>query len=170
MTKPDETSTETVTETEVETPEVEAPAEETVVTEAEPEDELPEWARTKLTKANSEAANYRTRLRETEAKLAEAKTPEQFAAALAEVTTKNAELERSVLVNGVAGKHNLPVELAELLKGDDEAALTAHAKTLQKFIAKGKAPLALGGGLTPGENEADDNDPRKLAQNSPRYR
>lgn len=168
MTETDETSTETVTETEVETPEVEAPAEETVVTE--PEDELPEWARTKLTKANSEAANYRTRLRETEAKLAEAKTPEQFAAALAEVTAKNAELERSVLVNGVAGKHNLPAELAELLKGDDEAALTAHAKTLQKFIAKGKAPLGLNGGLTPGENEADDNDPRKLAQNSPRYR
>lgn len=170
MTTPiEETSTETVTETVVETPVVETPVDETVTPAGESVDELPEWARTKLTKANSEAANYRTRLRETEAKLLEAKTPEEFAAALAEVTTKNAALERSIMVNGVAGKHNLPAELAELLKGDDEAALTAHAVVLQQF-AKGKVPGSLGGGLTPGDNDADENDPRKLAQNSPRYR
>ena len=165
----EETNTETVTETVVEAPVVETPVEETVVP-GEVVDELPEWARNKLTKANSEAANYRTRLRETEAKLAEAKTPEEFASALAEVTAKNAELERSVMVNGVAGKHNLPAELAELLKGDDEAALTAHAKVLQQFIAKAKVSAPLGGGLTPGANDADENDPRKLARNSSRYR
>jgi len=81
MTTPiEETSTETVTEKVVETPVVKTPVTETVTPAGENDDELPEWARTKLTKANSEAANYRTRLRETEAKLLEAKTPEEFAA------------------------------------------------------------------------------------------
>jgi hypothetical protein len=120
-------------------------------------DELPpEVLRKKLTEANAEAANYRTRLREAEQKLSEAKTPEEYEAAVKDLVEKNAALERSVLVATVAREYDLPSELAELLKGDDEDALKKHAKTLQQFVAPKGDPESLDGGLTPGSGEEFD--------------
>lgn len=129
------------------------------------EDELPDWAKKELKKARGEAANYRTKLREAEDLLSKAKTPEEYEAAVGQLQEVNARLEREVLVSKVAREFELPDELAELLKGDDETALKAHAKTLQKF-APATEPGDLSGGLDP-QGDADETgktDPRALAK------
>ncbi|WP_327292450.1 hypothetical protein [Streptomyces sp. NBC_01198] len=131
--------------------------------DGKPGEELPpEVLRKKLTDANAEAANYRTKLREAEDKLSKAKTVEEFETATADLKAKNAELERSLLVTKVAGKHELPAELAELLKGDDEAALEEHAKKLAKLVGQA-APEDLSGGLNPSDKDDGEMNPRKLA-------
>lgn len=163
---PDDETTETTTE---ETTSEETTTEETTTETPEvKEDELPEWARNELKKVRGEAAGYRVRLRDAEDKLKDAKTPEEFASALADIQLKNAELERGLLVTKVAAKHSLPPELAEVLKGDDEAALEAHAKKLAAFVSPSN-PASLSGGLNPGESD-DDFDPVKLAQEARRNR
>lgn len=145
-----------------------APPAAPVVPEAKPEDELPEWARKKLTDANAEAANYRTKLREAEAKLSAAKSPEDFEAAKAELAGQVKELERKVVVANAARKFELPDELAELLKGESPEELEAHAKKLQKFAAP-KDPESLGGGLNPGDAPVEF-DPVKAVQEARRNR
>jgi hypothetical protein len=132
-----------------------------------PEDELPEWARKELTKVRGEAANYRTKLREAETSLQNAKTPEEFESARTELSKRIAELEHEVVVSKVARKFELPDELVPLLKGADEAALEAVAKTLQKYAVPA-APESLGGGLTPSDDNDDEMDPRKLARRTRR--
>jgi hypothetical protein len=127
------------------------------------EDELPEWARKELTKVRTEAASYRTRLREAESKLGEAKSPEEFEAALTELKTKNAELERSLLIGAVVRKYELPEALAARLRGDTTEELEADAKALHALLAPA-APESLGGGLTPADEDDGELDPRKLAR------
>jgi hypothetical protein len=134
------------------TPEAEKPAEEAPESK---DAELPDWARSELSRVRSEAASYRTKLREAEAKLEGAKTPEEFEAAVTELKNTNATLERSLTVTKVAAKHQLPSELAELLKGDTEEELAAHAKVLAKFAPATEIdPDDLSGGLTPGGSDA----------------
>lgn len=135
--------------------------------ETKPEDELPEWARKELTKVRGEAANYRTKLREAETSLQNAKTPEEFEAARSELSSRIAELEHQVVVTAVARKYELPDELVPLLKGDSEEALEAVAKTLSRY-ALTPAPESLGGGLTPSDDDDDEMDPRKLARRTRR--
>jgi hypothetical protein len=131
--------------------------------EAKPEDELPEWARKELTKARNEAAGYRTRLREAEDKLKDAKTPEEFETALTEFRTKNAELERNLVVTKVAAKYELPAELAARLQGEDEAAIEADAKALAALVVTPQVnPENLRGGLNPTDDD-DEFDPVKAA-------
>ncbi|MFE4451426.1 hypothetical protein [Streptomyces sp. NPDC056796] len=135
-----------------------------------PSEEVPaEVLRQKLTDANAEAANYRIKLRETEAKFANAKTPEEFEAAVAELKEQNAALERSILLNTVAAKHELPPVLAKRLTGNTPEELEADAKELAKLIVPA-APESLGGGLTP-DDGSDDFDPVKAsrAARRPRY-
>jgi hypothetical protein len=55
-------------------------------------------------------------------------------ARIAELEGEIASARLTVVRERVASKHRLPPELAELLRGDDEAALDAHAKTLAKVI------------------------------------
>ncbi|MFE9924273.1 hypothetical protein ACFYQA_22625 [Streptomyces sp. NPDC005774] len=166
----------------IETPSTEEkPAEETVVTppegeapkgeggestEQKPTDEgvPPEVLRKKLTDANAEAANYRTKLRETEARLSSAKTVEEFEAATSELRGQVEALERQILLNSVAAKFELPPVLAKRLTGTTEAELEADAKELQKHLAPA-APESLGGGLTP-DDGGDDFDPVKAARNA----
>lgn len=133
------------------------------------EDKLPDWARKELTRARTEAANYRTKLRDAEGSLAKAKTPEEFEAAKAELTTRVAELERSVLVATAARKFGLPDELADVLKGATVEELEAHAKKLQKFV-NGTDEPRLGGGLNPGDDNAAEGDPVAAAQRALRRR
>ncbi|MER6314616.1 hypothetical protein ABT237_12715 [Streptomyces sp. NPDC001581] len=128
---------------------------------------LPEWARKELTKVRGEAASYRTRLRDAETKLNEATSPEQVEAALTELKAQNAELERSILRAAVARRYELPVDLADALRGDDEKALEAHAKVLAKYVPA-SLPPSLGGGLTPDDGGEGEMDPRKLARLSRR--
>lgn len=155
--------TEDTTTTTVETvtppaaPTTDAPA------DTDPIDELPQWARTKLTKANGEAANYRTRLREAEEKLLQAKTPDDMAAAIADFKTKNASLELELAQERIARTYKLPDDLAEELKKvKDPVAMEALAKTLQKHVASA-GPESLSGGLDPSGDE-EDFDPVKAAR------
>ncbi|MFF3793775.1 hypothetical protein ACFYXW_27645 [Streptomyces sp. NPDC001981] len=153
-------NTETTTEETVETP---PEGEQTTEsTEEKPTEEVPaDVLRKKLTDANAEAANYRTKLRETEAKLSSAKTVEEFEAATAELKGQVEALERQILLNSVAAKYELPTALAKRLTGTTEAELEADAKELQKLVAPA-APESLGGGLDP--DDGDDFDPVKAAR------
>lgn len=121
-------------------------------------DEKPELSaeelRAELTKVRNEAANYRTRLRDAESKLAEAKTPEDIEAAVAEFKSANAALERQVTVTKIASKYDLPEALAARLQGEDEAAIEADAKALAALVSK-TSPESLSGGLTPGESDSE---------------
>lgn len=129
--------------------------------------ELPDWAQTLVKNLRAENANHRTRATTAEQKLADAKTPEQVEAAVEEIKTENARLARELLVTRVASKHELPAELADLLKGDDEAALEAHAKTLAKYAGSSE-PENLSGGLNPTGGDAFD--PVKAARSARRSR
>lgn len=168
--KPEETSTEGTPkpdETSTGQTEGKTPAGEGDGTTPNPEDELPDWAKKELKSVRGEAANYRTKLRDAEKKLTDAKTPEEHAAAVEALRVENASLAKSVLMGTVARKYDLPDELAELLKGDDEAALEKHAKTLQKF-AVSTSPESLSGGLSPDDGDDGETDPRKLARRTRR--
>ncbi|WNV90304.1 hypothetical protein [Umezawaea sp. Da 62-37] len=131
------------------------------------EDALPEWARKELTKVRGEAGRYRTQLRDAQAALEAAKTPEEFAAATTSLTEKVGLLEEQLLREQVARKYELPDELAELLKGKTASELEAVAKTLQKY-APATESVVLGGGLTPDDGDDGEMDPRKLARRTRR--
>ncbi|MFG1602854.1 hypothetical protein [Actinoplanes sp. NPDC049265] len=125
--------------------------------------ELPEWARKRLTRANAEAANYRTRLREAEARLDGAKTAEEYEQAVADIKTRNAELEQQLARERVARKFSLPNDLAERLHGGTVEELEADAAKLQKYAAPAE-PVALSGGLDPTDDSDTETDPRVLAR------
>lgn len=65
----------------------------------------------------------------------------------AEVAAKK-EAARQQLVTKVATKHKLPAEIAELLRGDTEAQLEAHAQKLAGAVGTPKAPPTEGGAQT----------------------
>ncbi|WP_406192372.1 hypothetical protein OH733_05405 [Streptomyces griseus] len=168
---PSTETTESTEETVQTPPEGTAPeGDETESTEDKPSEEsVPaDVLRKKLTDANAEAANYRTKLRETEAKLSSAKTVEEFESAVAELKAQNEALERTILLNTVAAKYELPAALAKRLSGATPEELEADAKELQKLVAPA-APESLSGGLDP-EDDADDFDPVKAAQAARRAR
>lgn len=113
--------------------------------------DLPEWARKELTDVRNEAAASRISLREAMAKLEGAKTPEEVATAVAELTAKNAALTQDLARTTVGTKWHLPPELVAVLTGDTPEALDAHAKLLSKFVTtENEDPENLSGGLTPG--------------------
>lgn len=155
---PEETTPETPetpAETPAETPDTPDTPEEP--TEPEKPALTPEQLAAELTRVRAEAASWRTKLRDAEAQLANAKTPEEFDAAVAELRDTNAKLERDLLVTKVSSKYELPPELAARLQGEDEAAIEADAKILAALVTK-TTPESLSGGLTPGESD-DEFDP-----------
>lgn len=126
-------------------------------------DSLPKWARDRLTKANNEAARYRTGLRDAEAKLAGAKTPEELDAAVADIKKENEKLARELAVSDLARKHSLPDDLAASLRlaaaveGVTPEQLDAQAKVLQKYVTPDRdTPASLSGGLDPTDDETFD--------------
>jgi hypothetical protein len=135
----------------------------------DPLSELPEWAQREIRETRAEAANYRTRLRDAETRLAEAKTPEEFAAALADLNEKNAELARSVDHMKIVRKYELPDDLAAQVRGSTAEEMEAAAKVLAKYAKVEVVSFAgKGGGLNPTQDPDDEMDPRKLAQRAPR--
>lgn len=144
------------------------------VEEENPEDggdELPDWARNKLTKANAEAANYRTKLREAEQKLADAKTPEQVEEILNQWKADREKQEqddaaeaRALLIENIALKHKLPQKLANRLQGSTREELEADAKELAAdFAEDNDEDVFLEGGLSPRNRDSDPDNPRDLA-------
>jgi hypothetical protein len=138
---------------------------------------LPEefkWLAKEVTTARNEAARYRTERNDLRKSLEGAVTVEDFEAAKSEWDGKVRSLVRQQIIKD----HNLPEELAELLKGDDEASLTEHAAKLAKFVPKEvdeappapvepeaptPPPLTPVGGRDPGAS-ADDIDPADLVK------
>lgn len=145
-----------------ETPPVEPSADAEPAAEEKPEgEEKPPLSREDLEAAlaetRREAAGYRTRLREAEERLGKAKTPEEFTAAVQEFQEKHRALEQELTRTKVATAHNLPNDLAALLKGETEDELKAHAKVLAKYAAPAVGVPAgdLGGGLDPSDTTGD---------------
>lgn len=126
-----------------------------------PETEVPaDVLRANLTKANQEAAKYRTRLREVEKALAERKTDEDVESLLNEVRAQAEADTRALLVEAVALKFNLPDALAARLNGSTREELEADAQALAAFAPKQESedvpPGDLNGGLNPGSDSGDD--------------
>ena len=142
----------------------------------ERENDLPDWAREKLTRANSQAANYRTQLRDAEARYRDlearfegAKTLDEFNAAVKELTEAK-EQNAALVRENVAKAHGLPDDLAELLKGETREDLEAHAKKLAKYVPVERIEPELSGGLDP-QVEPDENlSPGELALKHRRWR
>ncbi|MGA4948606.1 hypothetical protein [Streptomyces lydicamycinicus] len=135
--------------------------------EGEPErDEagLPDWARTELAGVRKEAAKYRVAAKELREALAQAKSPEDFAAATARV----AELETDLHRERLARKYRLPDVLAARVTGETEEAREADAKGLADAFHTRAVGLGRGG-LDPSE-KTTPKDPAALAGLIPRRR
>lgn len=110
-----------------------------------------------IDKVRKEAAGSRVKLREVEAKLADAKTPEQVEALLTELKAANAAEAHALVVENVALKFKLPEDLAAALKGDSREELEKHAAVLAKYAPNTGAggDPDLRGGLDPtGDSDA----------------
>lgn len=101
-------------------------------------EELPEWARKQLKKANSEAASYRTQLREVQDQFKDAKTDSELEAILnplneklTEYETRSRELERKLIIRD----HGLTEEMAEFITGDTPEVWESQAKKLSELAA-----------------------------------
>ena len=110
-------------------------------------DSLPDWAREKLTKANNEAARYRTE-RNTAVEEAKAALTAEHTVALEAATAATGEVQdkltRSELdlakIKAVLGLE-VPIDkvlsIAELVKGDTEDEVKAHAQSVAGLFAGG---------------------------------
>lgn len=105
-------------------------------------EELPEWARKQLKKANNEAASYRTQLREVQDQFKDAKTDAELEAILnplneklTEYETRSRELERKLIIRD----NGLSEEMAEFITGDNPEQWEAQAKKLSE-LAVANAP------------------------------
>lgn len=170
---------EEVTKTDNGDEEVETPPEGTETEENV--DELPGWARKALTKANNEAATYRTRVRELEpleaakvAAEAAAKTETQKAVERAEAAEQRAlALEAAALRSTVGAAKGLTPAQAGRLQGSTQEELEADADALlEAFTPAAAEPVEgipsrqikpnLRSGREP-TVEVQETDPAKLA-------
>lgn len=133
--------------------------------DSESSDDLTGDWKQERTKLRAEAANYRTRLREAERKLADAKTPEEVEAIVNELKETRETESRDLLVENVALKFKLPEKLAARLRGNTREELEADAAELAEFARiEVDDPDDLNGGLNPKHNrDGDSDDPGKLA-------
>lgn len=122
-------------------------------TEEEPEgeaedkgNELPEWAQKERKSLRDEAAKWRTKYRDLETKLTDAKTPEEFQSAVSTFQTEIQELQRKLVIE----RFELTELQAKRLQGNTLEELEADAKELQELAGVPAAttdPDELGGGL-----------------------
>jgi len=119
---------------------------------SEDESALPEWARERISKANREAASYRTQLREAQDALSKAKTPEDFQT----IQDQLAETQHKLIVTSIAHEFGIPDALASRLQGTTEEEIRADAEALKSLVAPkpaGRTPGTPSGGLDPEENQ-----------------
>lgn len=124
-------------------------------------DELPvEVLREKLTKANAEAANYRTKLREAE------KAVKAFEGYVSPEDRDSAveQGRLDLLAENVALKYKLPPKLQKRLVGNTREELEADAKELAADFADTNESLHLEGGLSPRKRDGSNSmNPGELA-------
>lgn len=119
------------------TPNAPEAAETPVEAAAEPKqgiESLPEWAQKELRQARDDAANYRTKFRDAETRLKDAKTPEEFEAARAELAEQNAKLSRTIDLRNAADEAELPAFLIDRVKGETYEEMVADAKALKESL------------------------------------
>ena len=106
-----------------------------------------------------ENRNLQTANDELQGKLKDAKTPEEFQAAISEYTSKVDEAKTEALRERVARQHGLPDPLADRLRGTTEEELVADAVALQSLVGPAApAPTprnAPSGGLKPADKPVD---------------
>lgn len=134
-----------------------------------------EEALSEVTKTRGEAANYRTRAKQAEEALKNAKTLDEVNAIVAQMTEERTASERTLLAENVALKHNLPEALAARLQGSTREELEADAKALAALLPPVEeeiVPEHLSGGLSPhDERNSEPTDPGELARkHAPRRR
>lgn len=139
------------------------------------ESTLPQWARDRLTKANREAAGYRTQVRELEPlaqkaqeaeeaqKTEQQRLTEQLSRAQQDAASAQAETVRY----RVAATHGIGADDFDLLGSGTEEEIEARAVKIAAknaaALAAGKAPGSerpveqLRPGATPGEPQSDDD-------------
>lgn len=88
------------------------------------------WARGAVEAANREAASRRVALRELEEKTKDAKTPEEFTAAIEAAKAAEDKLALELARERSARTHGLTDELLEFLTGTDAEAIEAQAAKL----------------------------------------
>jgi hypothetical protein len=131
-------------------------------------EEVPaEVLREEVTKANNEAANYRTKLREAEERLKNAKSPEEVDEIVKQLQADRETSEAALLRENVALKFKLPEKAIKRLAGSTREELEADAKELAELFGtsdQDDEDLDLEGGLEPRNREsAEATDPRSLA-------
>lgn len=116
-------------------------------TTSQSDNDLPEWARDKLSKANNEAATYRIKARDTAAALEAANTQIQTLTTEKTTVTDTATglaLElvklRTALSVGIPGEH--AADFAELLKGDSAEEIKASAERAKNLLGAQHSPSA----------------------------
>jgi vacuolar-type H+-ATPase subunit I/STV1 len=103
------------------------------------DDNLPSWAREKLTKANNEAAKYRTELRQvTEAHTTALSQSESLAGEKAAAEARAEAAEKELLKYRVAMEANVPGALIPRLQGSTEEELKADAAALLASFPSGQ--------------------------------
>lgn len=101
-------------------------------------DELPEWARDKLTKANNEAASYRVKAREAKEE-ADREAEAKYAEKIQSLEDEKAQEALSRTKFDIAIESKVPVEqisdFVGALNGSNEAELRESAKKVQSLMA-----------------------------------
>lgn len=120
--------------------------------QAPEKEELPQWARDQITKANNQAAKYRTEKNEA-VEAAKKEVEDSFASKIEEleaagqkandeVTASRHEVDRikAALEAGIATDKVL--SFADLLKGENPDELRSHAESLKELFVTNEAPRA----------------------------
>lgn len=108
-------------------------------------------AKQALAKVRQSEAKMRVRLREAEAALEGAKTPEEVEAVIQKMKDDTASETRELLLENVALSAGLPKEFHSRLVGATREELEADAKALAKLVGRPESPddPELSGGLSP---------------------
>lgn len=127
---------------------VDAPNEQTGSDTPQNVDELPQWARAKLTKANNEAAKYRVEARDA-AEKARKEASDEYLTKVTELSENNSALQaeldsarvdnmkiHAALAVGIPGES--AAEFADLLKGTTEKEISEHAEKVKGLFDTGK--------------------------------
>lgn len=120
------------------------------------------WVRKELEDARKEAAEKRVLARETQEKLANAKTPEEVQQIIAANDTKTAELEAQLARERVARKTGLDDDLVEFLTAKTEEDLMKQAAKLAKAKKAGDPDPVVVTQMDPRGGQNPSTEPNEL--------
>lgn len=142
---------------------------ETTAEKNESVDVLPDWAREKLTKANNEAAKYRTEKNEAVEKAKQEVTDsytEKVEALEAQVAERDSVIQetrheteklRAAIEAGIA--NDKVFTFADLLKGDNPEELKSHAEELKKLFTTEEVRPAKAAATDPSQGSGSNHLP-----------